>query len=312
MHIGVLFYVTRHTIDARTLAAAVEQAGFESFWVPEHAIKPTHPTTPYRMTGGEVPEVYGEMADPFITLSFAAAATTTLKLGTSVCIVTEHHPLRLAKAVGTLDSFSQGRLLFGIGTGWMAEEIELFGTEFKTRWKYTRESVEAMKALWVNGTASYDGDLVSFPSLICDPIPAQRPHPPILLGGAPVDRLPTRIASWADGWIASGVSPVRMAEIRKRTDEECERLGRDPAGIEFSAIVRGASPEIQEAYAAAGVQRIIVALYNHDGVPVYPDGTEEGQVRYHAAAAASHSAPPPSPGATLDALVAVRDSAGLA
>ncbi|WP_432842269.1 LLM class F420-dependent oxidoreductase [Dactylosporangium sp. CA-092794] len=311
MKIGVLFYVTRHTIDAMTIARAVEDAGFDSFWVPEHAIKPTKPKTPYRMTGGEVPQVYGEMADPFITLSYIAAATSTLRIGTGVCIVTEHHPLRLAKAVGTLDSFSNGRLLFGIGTGWMPEEVELFGTQFRTRWRYTRESVEAMKALWVDGTASYEGELVKFPSLKCDPIPAQRPHPPIILGGQPVDRLPARIAAWADGWMASGVSPGRIAEVRKRTVEECERLGRDPSTIEFSAIVRGASAEIQEAYAEAGVQRLIVALYNHDGVPVYPDGTEEGEQRYLAAAARCHAAPPPSPAETLRAVEMVRTSAGL-
>src|SRR5436309_2427968 len=148
MKLGVQFFVTGHTIDPVTLAKAVEDAGFDSFWVPEHATLPVRPTTPYPMTGGAIPAVYGQMADPFVLLSFIGAATTTLKLGTGVCILPERHPLLLAKEVSTLDNFSGGRVLFGVGTGWAREEIELFGADFKTRWRYTRESVEAMTALW--------------------------------------------------------------------------------------------------------------------------------------------------------------------
>src|SRR5690242_19822366 len=104
--------VTGYTVDAITLARALEDGGFESYWAPEHATLPVRPSVPYPMTGGEIPEVYGQMADPFVLLSFMAAATTRLRLGTGICLVPERHPLTLAKSVSTLDNFSHGRFLF--------------------------------------------------------------------------------------------------------------------------------------------------------------------------------------------------------
>ncbi|GAA1852880.1 hypothetical protein GCM10009836_36190 [Pseudonocardia ailaonensis] len=309
MKIGVLFYVTGYTIDAITIAKAVEDSGFDSFWVPEHAILPTAFETAYPMTGGAVPEVYGQMADPFVLLSYIGAATTTIKLGLGVCIVPEHHPLLLAKAVSTLDNFSGGRVLFGVGTGWAREEVELFGTDFDTRFRYTRESVEAMKALWRDGVASYKGTLVEFPSVRCDPRPVQTPHPPVIIGGRPRNaNLARRIARWGDGWIATGESPATIAETRRQIEAECEKIGRDPSGIEISAIVRGATPQMQEEYAEAGASRLVVALYNHSGAPVHIGATRD---EYARVAAETHAAPPPTPEQTLRALEAVRVSAGL-
>src|SRR5438105_1654203 len=140
--VGVLFYVTGYTIDPITFARAVEDAGFDSLWVPDHAALPANSDVPFPMTGGEIPRLYGEMADPFVLMSFIAAATTTLKVASGVCIVPERHPLIFAKSVSSLDNFSNGRLLLGIGVGWMREEIELFGAAFDTRWTYTRETID--------------------------------------------------------------------------------------------------------------------------------------------------------------------------
>jgi len=293
--LGVHYYVTGYTIDPVTIARAVEDAGFESFWVPEHAVLPTNPETRFGMTGGDVPRLYGEMADPFVLLSFIGAATTNLKLATGVCIVPERHPLILAKMVSTLDNFSRGRLLFGIGVGWMREEIELFGVDFDRRWSYTREAVEAMKGLWANGTASYDGKYVQFRELICDPLPAQRPHPPVIFGAQPTETTFRRIARWGDGWVAMGAGPDTVRQARKALTAECEKIGRDPAEIEISAGVWEIDPATRDAFEEAGADRLIALLYNHPGGPVGHDRWLETAI------AACHN-PSPTPDDTLRAL----------
>jgi probable F420-dependent oxidoreductase len=293
--IGVLFYVTGYTVDPVTLATAVEAAGFESLWVPEHGVLPVRPSEVYAMTGGEIPAVYGQMADPFVTLGFAAAATKVLRLGTCVCLVPEHHPLRLAKQVSTLDNFSGGRFLFGVGAGWLRNEVEAFGTDFSTRWRYTRETVDAMKVLWRDGSAGYDGEIVHFEPVIVDPRPAQRPHPPVLLGAQASEVTYRRIAAWCDGWVAIGVTPEHVAAARIAIGEECAKLGRDPAEIEISVGVRDATPAIQDAYAEVGAARLILSLYNHSGESIPIE-------RWVDAAIAGHSGAPPRAADTLHAI----------
>ncbi|MGD9995675.1 MAG: LLM class F420-dependent oxidoreductase [Ilumatobacteraceae bacterium] len=295
MKIGALFYVTGHTIDPAGLGRALEDAGFESLWLPEHGILPVTPSQAYPMTGGPIPKVYGQMADPFVTLGFAAAATSTLRLGTCVCIVPEHHPLRLAKQVSTLDSFSGGRFLFGVGAGWLRNEVEAFGADFSTRWTYTREAVDAMKALWRDGSAGYEGDIVRFEPVIVEPIPAQRPHPPVLLGAQTSEATFRRIAAWADGWIAYGVTPEQLKAARVAIADECHKIGRDPDEIEVSAGVRDATPAIQDAFEEAGAARLILSLYNNPGDPIPLD-------QWPDAALASHTGGPPSADDTLHAI----------
>lgn len=280
MKIGVQFAVTGYTVDAMTLGRALEEGRFESYWAPEHAVLPTRPTVPYPMTGGEIPAVYGQMADPFVLLAFMGAATSTLKLGTGVCLVPEHHPLILAKSVSTLDNFSGGRVLFGVGTGWLPEVTKLFIDAADTPWKYTIESIEAMKALWTDGAASYDGTLVRFPEVICDPRPAQTPHPPVIIGAQPTPVAFKRIAQHGDGWIAMGIGPEGIAEARAGITRACELIGRDPSTVEISVGVRDATPEIQHRFEDAGADRLIVLLYNHPGdeVPIerWPEVGVEG------------------------------------
>jgi probable F420-dependent oxidoreductase len=304
MKLGVHYYVTGYTIDPITIARAVEDAGFESFWVPEHAVLPTDPSIPFPMTGGQVPRLYGEMADPFVLLSFIGAATTHLKLGTGVCIIPERHPLIMAKMVGTLDNFSNGRLLLGIGIGWMREEIEMFGVDFKKRWSFTREALEAMKALWATGTASYEGQYVNFAEVICDPLPTQRPHPPIIFGGLPSEITWDRIARYGDGWIAMGADADGVREARKGLATACEKIGRDPSEIEISAGVWEIDPATREAYEEAGADRLIALLYNHPGEPVPAD-------KWVDAAVQACQAKPPTPEETLTVLDGIVERAKL-
>jgi alkanesulfonate monooxygenase SsuD/methylene tetrahydromethanopterin reductase-like flavin-dependent oxidoreductase (luciferase family) len=130
---------------------------------PEHTHIPTSRQTPYPL-GGELPKEYSHTLDPFVAMTMAAAATTRLKVATGICLVIERDPLVLAKEVASVDWASNGRVIFGIGGGWNAEEMEDHGATFKSRWKLLRERIEAMKALWTADEASYHGEFVNFDS----------------------------------------------------------------------------------------------------------------------------------------------------
>ena len=183
MQVGAAMFFTDYSAGAGDLARALEARGFESVWAPEHSHIPTSRRSPYQ-AGGELPKQYYDVMDPFVTLSAAAAATKTIKLGTGVCLITQRDPIQTAKLVASLDQVSGGRFLFGIGGGWNAEEMEDHGTVFKTRFKLMRERVEAMKAIWTKDAAEYHGDLVDFGPMAAWPKPVQKPHPPIIVGGA--------------------------------------------------------------------------------------------------------------------------------
>src|SRR5437762_2734895 len=182
MNYGITMFPTDYSIGVTDLARACEDLGFESLFFPEHTHIPTSRRTPYP-AGGDLPKEYSHTHDPFVALAMAAAVTKKIRLGTGICLVIERDPIVLAKEVASLDFLSGGRVLFGIGGGWNVEEMENHGTVFKTRWKLLRERVEAMKAIWQNEAASYRGELVRFEPIWSYPKPAQKPHPPILLGG---------------------------------------------------------------------------------------------------------------------------------
>ncbi len=269
MKVGIGFFVTGYTADAVTLGKAVEEAGFDSFWVPDHTVLPVSPATPYPGgNNGVIPELYGEMADPFVLLSFIGAVTSRIKLATGICLIPERHPLTLAKTVSTLDNFSNGRVLLGIGTGWLPEETELYGVDFAKRWPYTKEAVIAMKRLWEQGTASYEGKYVNFPEVRCDPMPKSRPYPPVIIGAPGTERTFKRVVEWGDGWLPVMESPEQIAIARKELDRLCAEAGRDPKSIEITVFVMDVTPETQRAYEDAGADRIVVGIYNHPGTPL--------------------------------------------
>lgn len=306
MKIGAQLAVTTHTIDAVTLARELEGRGFESYWAPEHTVVPKTPSIAFPMTGGEIPDVYHQMADPFVVLSMMAAVTDDLRLATGICLVPEHPPLTLAKEVSTLDAFSGGRFMFGLGTGWLTEVTTLHNPAAAEKpWGYTIDAVKSMKALWADEVAAYDGEFVSFPEMICDPRPVQRPHPPVIVGAQPTPLAMRRIASWANGWLATGVTPGQVSAARKLLDQECERNGRNPAEISITVGVRDPSEEIRDAYEAAGAERLMVLLYNHPGTRIPIED-------WQAVGAATLAAAPPTSEETLRALDAVQRMAGLA
>src|ERR671922_1569430 len=156
MYIGVTIFATDYAIPIDELARETEARGIESLWVPEHTHIPTSRRSPWA-GGGELPKEYSHTYDPFISLMYAAAVTKNLKLGTGICLIIERDTITTAKEVASLDRLSGGRLLFGIGGGWNAEEMENHGTGFKTRWKLLRERILAMKEIWTKDEAEFHG-----------------------------------------------------------------------------------------------------------------------------------------------------------
>jgi probable F420-dependent oxidoreductase len=255
MRLGVFSYNVEYGARPDELARAAEVRGFESFWVGEHTHIPAGRQTPY--PGGDpLPKPYYHMADPFVSLMAAAAATTTIKLGTGICLVVEHDPIVLAKTVATLDWLSGGRVIFGIGGGWNREEMEHHGTPFGRRWQVLRERVLAMKALWTQEEASFHGDFVRFDRAISFPKPVQKPHPPILFGGA-TEAGRARVVDYCDGWIPIDVLlddlPAAIADLRRKAAAAGRRLE------ELSVSVFAFKPPTADAVkrmADMGVERV--------------------------------------------------------
>lgn len=222
------------------LARRIEALGFESLWMGEHPVIPAAAAEAVRY-GVPLPENYRHMPDQLVSLTAAAVATTTLKLGTNVCIVPQHDPIQLAKQTATLDRISNGRLIFAYGTGWIEEEAEVFGYRFDQRLGVTLDYMRAIKALWTAEPASYSGKHVSFPPIHCNPKPLQRPHPPILIGSGndktDNTRILKRVAETADGWLPSFLTPAQMKEQLAVLRGFCDEAGRDFSSLDISLIV---------------------------------------------------------------------------
>ena len=158
MDIGIFVFESDSSLDPAVLARRAEELGFDSFWVPEHPVIPLQTSSPYPgSSDGIIPDVYGRVVDPFVALSRASAVTSPIKLGTGICLVPERNPLLLAKEIATLDLYSEGRFIFGIGAGWLKEETEIMGGDFPHRWTHTKEAILAMKELWTKDEAEYHG-----------------------------------------------------------------------------------------------------------------------------------------------------------
>ncbi len=196
---GVMMFPTADSIHPSELALAAEERGFESLWVAEHSHIPASRETPWP-GGADLPQMYYDAVDPFVALSMAAQATTTLKIATGICLVIQRDPIQTAKAVASLDTLSGGRFLFGVGGGWNREEMANHGTAFEGRWKLMRERIEAMKAIWTEDPAEYHGERVAFDPIIANPKPVQKPYPPIHVGGAFPGGM-RRAIRYGNGWI---------------------------------------------------------------------------------------------------------------
>ena len=257
MSVGVSTPLPAYTVDPAFMAKKAEELGFESIWYAEHPAVPVESDSPFPATGGEIPWTYSHFTDPYIALARASGATSTIKLGTGITLVPERNPLLLAKEIATLDRFSGGRFLFGIGTGWLREETEIFGGDFEHRWTQTREALEAMKELWTKDEAEYHGKYFNFPPVKSYPKPAQQPHPPIIIGGMARNVL-RRIVSHADGWLPNRVTPAEVEDSRRRLDAMAAEVGRDPKSITISVYGQPADGDVVQSYLNAGADRVVV------------------------------------------------------
>src|ERR1700749_2042661 len=203
MDFGPSMFFTDYSMSAADRAQALEARGFESMWAPEHSHIPTSRRSPYP-GGGDLPKAYYDVMDPFVTLTAAAMVTKTLKVGTGVCLVNQRDTVQTAKLVASIDQVSGGRFLFGIGIGWNQDEMENHGTVFASRHKLARERVEAMKEIWTKSKPEYHGEFVNFDPMMAWPKPVQKPHPPVIVGGA-FPYSARRAIRYGDGWIPQAV-----------------------------------------------------------------------------------------------------------
>jgi probable F420-dependent oxidoreductase len=258
MDYGVVMFPTEYSIGPDEIARELDERGFESLWFAEHTHIPASRESPWP-GGPELPRDYWSSYDLFVALGAAAAASTRIKLGSGVCLVIEHDPIVLAKAVATVDRISNGRMLFGIGGGWNREEMANHGTAWRSRWRLLRERVLAMKAIWTQQEAEYHGEFVNFDKIWCDPKPVQKPHPPIIMGGDGPTTF-DRIVEYGDGWmpiLRPHTNPVaRIPELHARLRE----AGRTPESAPVSIFFAPPDRAKLDALEAAGVSRAILGL----------------------------------------------------
>jgi probable F420-dependent oxidoreductase len=258
MLFGVGIFSTDYAIRPDDLAREAEARGFDSLWLPEHTHIPASRRSPYP-GGGDLPKEYWHTYDPFVALSMAAAATEKLRVATGICLVIERDPITTAKEVASLDVLSNGRLIFGIGGGWNAEEMENHGTDFKKRWRLLRERVLAMKEIWIKDKAEFHGEFVNFNPILSYPKPTQKPHPPILMGGDGPGTF-DRVIEFCDGWIPLGYRAHDVVEKISTLRRRAADAGRDPRTIRVTIF--GVKPERNtiEQFGAVDVERVVFML----------------------------------------------------
>jgi probable F420-dependent oxidoreductase len=260
MDFGAAIFFTDYSMGPAELGRALEQRGFDSLWAPEHSHIPLSRQSPFP-AGGNLPKKYYDVMDPFVTLAAAATATTRLKVATGICLVVQRDPIQTAKEVASLDQISGGRFLFGIGAGWNAEEMRDHNTEFKIRFGLMQERVEAMKVIWTKSKPEYAGRFVNFPPMMTWPKPVQKPHPPVIMGGAfPFGA--RRALAYGDGWLPHARRPAYgevlgvLPEFRKMAAE----AGRTPKAVPITVFGVAEDADLIKRYRDAGVARIIFNL----------------------------------------------------
>ena len=266
MLFGAAMFVTDYSMRPAALARALEERGFESFWAPEHSHIPVDRASPWPQ-GGPLPEKYVDVADPFVVLSMAAAATERLKVATGICLAAQRDPIQLAKETASLDALSEGRFLFGVGGGWNREEMADHGTAFEERFSVLRERIAAIRAIWNEEEAAFSGRHLSFAPMRSRPKPAQPGGPPVLVGGE-FPHGARRALAWGDGWVPHAERPTyrlldRLPEFRAMEAE---------AGRSVPVTVFGAEddPARLDAWREAGIERVVFNLPSAGADEVLP------------------------------------------
>lgn len=264
MDIGITTAFSHHTPIDYIVGAAqrIEAAGFATVWVPEHVLFfPEYESSYPYSKDGRVPGDPDGVLDPFTALTFVAAHTSTLRLGTGICLVPQRQPVYTAKMVADLDYLSNGRVDFGIGIGWLEEEFDALGMDFSRRAKDTTEYMAAMKALWGPDPVTFEGETVTIRNAQFNPKPVQTPVP-VFVGGESEPAL-RRVAAFGTGWYGYGVGPDEVEDHLGRLDVHLQTAGRtrDEITIAISPNRGGVDRDMIEAYEAAGVAQLILPLF---------------------------------------------------
>jgi probable F420-dependent oxidoreductase len=246
MDFGVGYFPTHDGMSPGAVARFVEERGQSALFFAEHSHIPASRESPWA-GGAELPQKYWHSYDMFVAVTAAAEATRRLRVGSGVCLVVERDPITTAKAVASVDHLSGGRLEFGVGAGWNREEMQNHGTDPRKRMAVMRERVEAMMAIWTQDEASYSGEFVNFDRIWSHPKPAQRPYPPILVGGSGATVL-DRVLTFGDSWFPNyrDLEDARVEELRNRADRhiDVDVIGMPP---EAAAIERCAGLGVRRA-----------------------------------------------------------------
>ncbi|MEV0200298.1 LLM class F420-dependent oxidoreductase [Nonomuraea sp. NPDC050691] len=254
MRLGVTMFTTDRAMPVHELARAAEERGFASLYVPEHTHIPVSRRTPPPNGESELPEPYRRTLDPLVALSYAAAVTERLRVGTGILLAAQRDPVVTAKAVASLDHLSGGRVVLGVGFGWNVEEMADHGVPYGARREMAREHVLAMRALWRDEVASYDGRFARFAPSWSWPKPVS--GPPVHIGGAAGPKMFAHVAEYADGWMPIGGKGIKAALPALR--EACEKAGRPMARV----IPFGTLPtrEKLDYYAELGIEETVANL----------------------------------------------------
>jgi probable F420-dependent oxidoreductase len=281
MHIGAAMFLTGYSMPPSELARALEARGFESLWAPEHSHIPSSRATPFPQ-GGELPKKYYDVMDPFVVLTAAAVATKMLKVGTGVCLVAQRDPIQTAKLVASLDQVSGGRFLFGVGGGWNAEEMADHGTAFATRFKLMRENIAAMKEIWTKPEPEYQGELVDFPPMRTWPKPVQKPHPPVIVGGA-FPYAARRALAYGDGWVPHASRPqyADVTDYLPRFRQMAAEAGRDPASVPVTIFGAPEDLDRLQRYRDLGIARVVVSLPSGQADDILPTLDRWAELIHH-------------------------------
>ncbi len=258
MRVGTFYFPADYGIQPGELGRALEERGFESLFVCEHTHIPVSRRTPFP-GGGDLPKRYAHTYDPFVALSFAAAATKKLKLGTGIALLPQREPIVTAKSVASLDRLSGGRFIFGVGGGWNVDEMENHGARYTTRFKQLREQVLAMKALWTQEKAEFHGEFVNFDPVWQYPKPIQTPHPPVFLGGES-DHTLKRVVEYCDGWFPRPRSGWEPTTAMTRLRQAAESAGRDPATLSITVFAAPSDQAKLAVYREAGIDRVLLEV----------------------------------------------------
>ena len=248
----------RAVIDA--VAAAADRAGFATLWSGEHVVMVDESASryPYSDDGQIAVPAAADWIDPLIGLSFVAAATSNIGIGTGVLLLPEHNPVVVAKQAATLDTLSGGRLTLGVGVGWSREEFDALGVPFERRGARTKEYVDAIRTLWRDDVASFDGEFVGFDSVRVNPKPVHDRRIPIVIGGNS-DTALRRVAAWGDGWYGFNLDDVdAVARCVNYVRAQCAESGRAPEELRLAVALRDLRPRDVAPLAALGIDELVL------------------------------------------------------